>query len=106
MWEQSFLFPKLPRVNTAAAAPQSDGMAQLQHLMKYQILERVLRNTRVVENAAHHDGVVGGIIVAEAAAGMVFAPAHQRARHQPMEEPAIEVVKDLFQVVVVAPGAG
>ena len=46
----------------------------------------------------------GGIVVAEAAAGVVLAPGKLRAAHEPVEEAAVEVVENFFQMIVMAAG--
>jgi len=76
----------------------------MQHLVENDVFDGVTRHTRVVEDAADDDGVVGGIVVAEAAAGVVLAPGKLRAAHEPVKEAAVEVFEDFFQMVVVAAG--
>jgi len=58
----------------------------------------------MVEDAADDDGIVGGVVVAEAAAGLVLAPGELRAPHESMEEAAVEIVEDFFQMIVMAAG--
>ena len=53
------------RVYAAAAAAQFYRMLQVEHLVIDDVFDRVARNPRLVEDAAYHDGVVGGIVVAE-----------------------------------------
>src|SRR5262249_17715167 len=57
------------------------------------------------EDAAHDDRVVRGIVVSQAVARMVAAPGHLRASHQPVKESGVQIVKDLFQVVMQTFGA-
>ncbi len=58
-----------------------------------------------IEDAADDDGVVRGIIVAQAAESFVAAPGHLRSSHQAMEEAEIQVVKNLVEIVMLALGA-
>src|ERR1700720_1254965 len=58
----------------------------------------------MIEDAADDDGIVGRIVVAETAAGMVLAPCKLRAAHESVEKAAVEVVEDFFQMIVVASG--
>src|SRR6266481_5203053 len=58
----------------------------------------------MVEDAADDDGIVRRIIVAEAAAGVVPAPGELRAAHESVEETAVEIFENFFQMVVVAAG--
>ena len=74
----------------------------MQHLVKQDVFDGVAWDPWVVEDAADDDGVVGGVVVAEAAAGVVLAPGDLRASHESVEEAAVEVVEDFFQMVMVA----
>src|SRR5208282_3646025 len=66
--------------------------------------DRIPRHARMVEDAADDDGVVRRVVVAETAAGVVPAPGKLRTPHESVEEAAVEVVEDFFQMVVVAAG--
>src|ERR1700684_4017186 len=76
----------------------------MQHLVKQDVFDGVAGHTRMVKNAADHDGVVGGIVMAETAAGVVSAPGQLWTTHQAVKEAPIEVVKNLFQMIVMAAG--
>ena len=76
----------------------------MQHLVKQDVFDGVAWDPWVVEDAADDDGVVGGVVVAEAAAGVVLAPGELRASHESVEEAAVEVVENFFQVVMVSAG--
>jgi hypothetical protein len=91
-------------MDASSAPPQLDWVLQVQHLVKQNVFDRVARHARAVEDAADDDGVVGGIVVAEAAAGVVTAPGKLRASHESVEEAAVEIVEYFFQMVVVAAG--
>lgn len=87
-------------MHAAPAAVESDRMLQMQHLVKQNVFNRVARHARVVEDAADDNGVVGRIIVAKTAAGVVLAPGKLRTSHKSMEESQIEVVEDFLKMVV------
>ena len=53
----------------------------------------------MVEDAAHHDGIVRRVVVPEAIARVVAAPGHLRAGQEAMEEPLVKIFKQSFQVV-------
>src|ERR1700679_1448944 len=76
----------------------------MQHLVKQDVFDGVAGHTRMVKNAADHDGVVGGIVMAETAAGVVSAPGQLWTTHQAVKEAPIEVVKNLFQMIGMAAG--
>lgn len=84
----------------AAAAIQSDGMFQVQHLMINEILNSAFWHVRAIKHTADYDRVVCRIVVSQALPRRVPAPRHQRAGKQPVKKAAIEVLKDLFQIVV------
>ncbi len=91
-------------MHASSAPPQPDWVLQMQHLVEQDVFDRVARHARAVEDAADDDGVVGRVVVAEAPAGVVAAPGKLRAPHESVEEPAVEVVEDFFQMVVMAAG--
>src|SRR5579864_5667513 len=99
-----FFFLKGCRVNAAAAAAQLDRMTQVQHLVIHEIFDGVARDTRTIKDAADDNGVVSWIVVAQVIAGMAAAPRHLRTGHQAMKEPEVQVVEDLFQIIVQALG--
>jgi len=68
------------------------------------VLDHVARDARVVEDSADDDGVVGWVVVPEAVAGVVAAPGELGASHEAMEKAAVEVVEEVFEVVVVSAG--
>ena len=79
-------------------------MLQVEHFVVEDVFDGISRHVRVVEDAADDDGVVRGIVVAEAAAGVVLAPGKLRTAQESVEEAAVEVVEDFFQMVMVATG--
>ena len=86
-------------VHTAAAAAQFYGVLQVKHLVVDDIFDGVARNARVVEDAAHHDGVVGRIVMAEPVASVVAAPSHVRPGQQSVKESLVQIFKNIFQVI-------
>src|SRR3981081_1986771 len=103
-WKAFFFCEKFARVHASPAPSQPDWVLQVQHLVKQNVFDRVARHARAVEDAADDDGVVRGIIVAEAPAGVVSAPGELGTSHESVEEAAVEVVEDFFQMVVMAAG--
>ena len=89
-------------MDAAPAATQLHGMAQMQHLVKHEVLHCILGDRGTVKDPADHNGVVCGIVVSQALAGMITAPGHLRPRHQAVKEPLVEIVKDFFQMIVFA----
>lgn len=53
-------------VNAAARAAVVDRIMQVEHFVIHDVFERKPRSTRIVEDAADHDHVMGGVEVAEA----------------------------------------
>src|SRR6266478_5365899 len=102
--EALFFRQKLPRVHASPTPTQLDRVLQVQHFVVENVLDGVARHARMVEDAADDDGVVRWVVVAETAAGMVPAPGKLRAPHESVEEAAVEVVEDFFQMVVMAAG--
>jgi cytolysin (calcineurin-like family phosphatase) len=68
----------------------------------HDVFDGVAGDARVVEDAADDDGVVGGIVVAEAAAGVGVAPGELGATEESVKKAAVEVVEDFLEMVVVA----
>ena len=91
-------------MHASAAPPQSDRVLQVQHLVVEDVLDHVAGDAWIVEDFADDDGVVGGVVVAEAVAGVVAAPGKLRASHEAVEEAAVEVVEKFFEMVVVSAG--
>src|SRR5208337_5163957 len=84
--------------------PLFDRMLQVQHLVEENVFDGAAGDAWVVENTADDDGVMRRVVVAEAAAGVVVAPGKLRASHESVEETAVEIVEDFFQMVVMAAG--
>ena len=102
--KEFLFFSKSSGMHEAAAAAELDGMPQVQHLMIDEIFDGIERDARGIENAADDDGIVRGIIVAQAAESLVAAPGHLRPSHQAMEETEIQLVKNLVEIIVLAFG--
>ncbi len=91
-------------MDAAATAPQLYGMFQVQHLVKEDVLDGVAGHARVIKNATDDDGIVGRIVMSEAAAGVILAPGKLRASQKPMKKPAVEIVEDFFEMVMMSAG--
>ena len=79
-------------------------MLQVQYFVEDDVLDDVARDAGMVEYSADDDGVVGRVVVAEAVAGVVAAPGELRASHESVEEAAVEVVENFFEMIMVAAG--
>ena len=77
----------------------------MEHLVEHDVLDDEPRHARVIEDAADYDGVVGGVVVAEAVAGVGAAPGELWTSHQAVEETAVQVFEDFVEMVVVS-GSG
>ena len=102
MWEKSLVGLEGSWMHTATAVLCGYGMLEVEHLVVEQVLDRIARNVDAVEDAAHYDGIVRGIVVAQQSARRVAAPGQNGLAHQAMEELVVEFVEDFFEVVVVA----
>ena len=91
-------------MHTAPAASKFDRVFQMQHFMKEDVLDSIAWHARAVEDAADDDGVMRGIVMAEAGAGVVAAPGELWTSHESVKETAVEVVEDLLQMVLMAAG--
>ena len=96
---------KLTGVHASAAALYADGMLEVQHLVIEKVFDGATRGVGAIEDATDHDGVMGRVVVAQHAAGVVRAPGKDRATEQAVEEAGIEGVEDLVEIEVVACGA-
>src|ERR1700722_9170371 len=76
----------------------------MQHLVEQDVFDGIARHPWVVEDAADDDGVVRGVVVAEAAPGVVLAPGELRASHEPVEEATVKVLENFLKMVVMATG--
>ena len=74
-------------------------MFQVQHLVIQKVFDCIARARRTVEHAAHHDSVVRGVVVAQRSLGHPLAPGQLGPPQHPAEEPRVQRVENLFQVV-------
>ena len=102
--EQAFFGLELARVDAAAAGTYFDGVLEVEHLVVQQVFDRVTRGVGAIEDPTDDDGVVGGVVVAEHAAGNVSAPGKGGATAKAVEEAVVHRLEDLFEVVVAALG--
>lgn len=93
-------------MHASPAASQLDGMLQVQHFVINDVLDSRSRDVRMVEDPAHNNGIVCGIIVAEAVSGSVRAPGKARSAQQRVKESGVEMVEDFFQIVGMSYGGG
>src|SRR5437667_9460015 len=85
-------------MHAAAAAPQPDRMLQVKHLVVNDVLDGEAGDSGMVEDPAHHDGIVGGIVVPQTIAGMLAAPRHLRSCEPPVKKPGVELIENGLQV--------
>jgi hypothetical protein len=93
-------------VNAAATGFDADGVLEVEHLVVEEVLDGAAGGVGAVEDAADDDGVVGGVVVAEHAAGVVGAPGEGGATEEAVEEAAVEGLEDFVEIVVMAGGGG
>lgn len=98
--KEFLFFSKGRRVHQTPATAELDGMPQVQHLMIDEIFDGIERDACGIENAADDDGVMRGIIVAQAAESLVAAPGHLWSSHKAVEKAEIQVVKNLVEIIV------
>jgi hypothetical protein len=91
-------------MDASTAATQLHGVFQMQHLVVEDVLNYAPGHTAVVEDFTDDDGVVSRVVVAETVAGTFAAPSELGSAHEPVEEAAVKVFEDFFEVVVVAAG--
>jgi len=103
--EAGFVGLEFGRVDAAAQAARPDGVLEMEHLVIEQIFDGVARAGGAVKDAADDDGVVGGVVVAERALGVVLAPGKVGAAEQPAEEARVERVENFIKIKVAALGA-
>jgi hypothetical protein len=79
-------------------------MFEVEHLVVEEVLDGAARGVGAVEDAGDDDGVVGGVVVAEHATGVVGAPGECGAAEEAVEETGVEGLEDFVEIVVVAGG--
>jgi hypothetical protein len=89
-------------VDAAAAGFNSHGMLQVKHLVIQEVLYGATGGVGTIEYAANDDSVVGGVVVAEHAPGVMGAPGEGWASEEAVKETSIETFEDLVEVVVMA----
>ena len=104
--EETLFGLELAGVDAAAPGFDADGVFEVEHLVVEEVLDGAARSIRAVEDAADDDGVVGGVVVAQHAAGAVRAPCKRGAAEEAVEESGVERFEDLVEIVVMAVGCG
>ena len=77
-------------MDAAAASFDPDWVLEVEHLVVEEVLDGAARGVGTIEDAGDDDGVVGGVVVAEHAAGVVGAPGKDGAAEESMEETGVE----------------
>jgi hypothetical protein len=93
-------------VDAAAAGFDADGMFEVEHLVVEEVLDGAARGVGAIEDAGDDDGVVGGVVVAEHAAGVVGAPGEGGSAEEAVKETGVEGLEDFVEIVVVTGGCG
>jgi hypothetical protein len=65
-------------------------MFEVEHLVVEQVLDGAARGVGAIEDARDDDGVVGGVVVAERAAGVMGRPGERGAAKETVEEADVE----------------
>ena len=104
--EETLFGLELAGVDAAAAGFDADGVFEVEHLVVEEIFDGAAWGVGAIEDAADDDGVVGGVVVAEHAAGVVGAPGERGAAEEAVEETGVEGLEDFVEIVVVAGGGG
>jgi hypothetical protein len=104
--EEALFGLELAGVNTAATSFDADRMLEVKHLVVEEVLDGAAGCIGAVEDAADDDGVVGGVVVAKHATGMVSRPGESGSAEQTMEEADVERLEDFVEVVMMAGGSG
>jgi hypothetical protein len=100
--EEALFGLELAGVDAAAAGSDADGVLEVEHLVVEKVLDGAAGCVGTVEDAGDDDGVVGGVVVAEHATGVVGAPGERGAAEEAVEETGVEGFEDLVEIVVVA----
>ncbi len=93
-------------MDAAATRFDADGVLEVEHLVVEEVLDGAAGCVGAVEDAGDDDGVVGGVVVTEHAAGVVGAPGKGGAAEESVEEACVEGLEDLVEIVVMAGGSG
>jgi hypothetical protein len=104
--EETLFGLELAGVDAAAAGFDADGMFEVEHLVVEEVFDGAARSVGAIEDARDDDGVVGRVVVAEHAAGVMGAPGERGAAEEAVEETGIEGLEDLVEIVVMAGGGG
>ncbi len=102
--EEAFFGLELAGVDAAAAGFDADGVLEVEHLVVKEVFDGAAGGVGTIEDATDDDGVVGGVVVAEHAAGVVGGPGKGGAAEEAMEETGVEGFEDLVEIVVMADG--
>src|SRR5512146_533803 len=104
MGKELFFFLEFLSVNAAPGSAHLHRMPQVQHLVVDEVLDRLSRNARVVEDAAHNDCIVRRVVVAQHVAGVIATPGHLRPCEKPVEKSEVQLVENAIEIVDMALG--
>jgi len=77
------------RMHATPAPPQRNRMLEVKHFVVNNIFHGEAGNLWMIEDAADHNGIMGGIVMAKSVPRTVTAPGHKRTSQQAMKEPGI-----------------
>jgi hypothetical protein len=103
--EETLFGLKFAGVDAATSSFDADGVLEVKHLVVEKVLDGATGGIGAIEDAADDDGVVGRIVVAQHAAGVVGAPRKCGAAEKTVEEAGVERLEDLVEIVVMADGS-
>jgi hypothetical protein len=85
-------------MDTPAKPAHLHRVLEVKHFVIQQVLDRVTRTRGAIEYPAHHDRVVGGIVMAEGASRQVLTPGEFWPSQKTAEEPEVECVEDFLKI--------
>ncbi len=104
--EEALFSLEFAGVDTAAACFDADGMFEVEHLVVEKVFDGAAGRIGTIEDAAYYNGVVGSVVVAQHASGVVGAPGESGTAEEAVEEAEIERLEDLVEIIVMATGSG
>ena len=93
-------------MDAAAAGFDADRMLEVEHFVVEKVLDGAAGSVGTVEDARDDDGVMGGVVVSEHAAGVMGAPSQRGAAEKAVEEAGVERLEDFVEIIVVADRCG
>ena len=86
-------------MHAAPASPHLNRMLQVKHLVIDDVLNHKAGNPWMIEHPTDDNGVVRGVVVAEAITRSLTAPTHPRTCQQPVKKLDIEFLENRLKIV-------